>query len=119
MKRRGMKLKPATICWIITGLSLFCLASLGFLWQKRQIHLLGREIRKLEIEYEAVRKRNEALRRTYAAMCSPGELDARARKMNLGLVVPQPEQIVRMVEPVPQTDQPKVMAASPGSEARN
>jgi hypothetical protein len=113
MKRGAAgKLRTVTIIKIVLGCAFLCLIGLGFLWQKRQIHVLGREIKRLETDYEAIRKHNETLKRTYAAMCSPGELDARARRMNLGLVVPQPEQIVRMAEPRFELGAPKVMAAT-------
>lgn len=100
--------------------AVLCLAGLGYVWEKRQIHVLGREIKKHETDLDKLRRENEARRRNYAAMCSPAELDARARKMNLGLSVPQPEQIVRMTEPVPQpAPGGKVFAAGKPAETNN
>lgn len=118
-KKPGGRLKPKTVGWIMVTFAVLCLAGLGFLWEKRQIHVLGREIKKLETDLDKLRRENEARRRTYASMCSPGELDARARKMNLGLSVPQPEQIVRMTEPVHGPAVPKVFAAGSPNETNN
>ena len=118
-KRKGMRLKPRMVGWIMVGCAVLCLAGLGYVWEKRQIHVLGREIKKLETDLEQLKKDNEARRRTYAAMCSPAELDARARKMNLCLSVPHPDQIVKMLEPVMQPQGSKVFAASDPNETNN
>jgi hypothetical protein len=99
-KRRGLGLRPRTVAIILTVLTFGSLAGLGFLWQKKQIHSLGRDIRLRETRLEELKRANANLLRAYAAMCSPVELDARVKRMNLGLAAPLPDQIIRMPEPV-------------------
>ena len=43
-----------------------------------------------------------------AALCSPAKLDQKLRELNLGLVMPQPSQVVRLPEPL-------LPPASPGN----
>lgn len=87
--------------WIGCGFVCLTLAGLGYLWQKKQIHILGREMRLMEVQLEEYRRANANMQRAYSAMCSPAELDARVRRMNLGLSAPLPDQIVRLPEPLP------------------
>lgn len=53
-------------------------------------------MKKLELRLEELKRDNDILQRTYAAMCAPARLDARARELNLGLSAPLPSQIVRL-----------------------
>lgn len=97
--RRNNAVKPRVVAWIVVLAAGICLILLGYLREKNRVHEFGREIKKLENDLEAARKHHDGLRRRYAGMCSPAELDQRVRQMNLGLGAPQPEQIIRMYEP--------------------
>ncbi|MGV3771704.1 MAG: hypothetical protein ACO1QB_02300 [Verrucomicrobiales bacterium] len=87
---------------LIAGLLSFaCFAGLGYLWQVKQLHALGRQIKTSELKLEEVQNRKEGLQRGYAAMCSPRELEERIRFMKLGLVAPNPDTIVRLSDTPP------------------
>lgn len=89
--------------WIIRAV-LVCLfiggSCAGYLWQKRQVHQLGQQIRVLERELESLEKGTEGLRQRYAVLASPRELDRQVEQFGLDLRSPAPEQILRLREPV-------------------
>jgi hypothetical protein len=97
------------------GAAVFCLflagAGVGYVWQREQISKLGSQIKTNEIRLEELRRNTEALSRVLASLSSPQELDARVKRMNLGLAAPQPEQILRVVERAPESPRPKVLFA--------
>jgi hypothetical protein len=111
-RRIGLDLQPRTMTRIVIWLVFVSLAGLGYVWQKKEIHALGRDIRLREARLEELKRSNANLQRAFAAMCSPVELEARMRRMNLGLAAPLPDQIVRMPEPPPlrNTQQARVVA---------
>lgn len=84
---------------------LICLATcslgLGYVWQKQHINVLGEQIKENEIKLEELRRENKRRGDTLAFLMSPQELDARQRQLNLDLQVPQPWQIVLLVEMPP------------------
>lgn len=88
-----------------------CVAGLGYVWQIKQIHSLGREIKAAELRLEDLRRRKDGLLRGYAAMCSPRELEERIKFMKLGLEAPSPDSIVRLSDP-PIAPQPQDQAAT-------
>jgi cell division protein FtsB len=86
-------LKAFLLCLLIGG------TGVGYVWQKNQIYELGQQKLKRERRLAELRDQNEKLRKQLAMLCSPANLEARARELNLGLVAPQPSQIRRLVEP--------------------
>jgi hypothetical protein len=100
-RRKTSALKPKNVITSIVVCSAVCLAGIGYIWAKTQVWAVSREIKTLEIQLEDLRRQNERLQRKYAAMCTAGNLEARVKELNLGLVSPQPDQIVRLVEPTP------------------
>ena len=113
-RRRSAPLKPKTIVLSIFVCGAVCLAGIGYIWAKRQVWGVSREIKRLEVRRDELKRINDALQRTYAAMCTPRELDARVKRLNLGLATPQPDQIVRIPEPVPisrQNQETRIYAA--------
>lgn len=88
--RFGPALKAFLLCLIFGG------SGIGYVWQKQQINELGRELRRKEQQFDQLRRQNESYSRVLAQMESPSELDARVRQLNLGLVPPHPDQIVRL-----------------------
>jgi hypothetical protein len=116
-RKRSAPLKAKTIVLSIFICAAVCLAGIGYIWAKTQVWGLSREIKRLETRRDELKRANDALDRTYAAMCTPRELDARAKRLNLGLSAPLPDQIVRIAEPFPlarQTDKERIYAARPG-----
>lgn len=100
----GPALKAALICFFI----LIC--CVGYVWQKKQIAELSHQIRNQENRLADLHDKNDKLRKQMAVLLSPPALDARAKELNLGLVPPQPTQIWRLQEPVPE------LPAGPRSE---
>lgn len=109
MKKRNLNRMNGRLLtlWIL-GIALLAVAALGYIWQQREIHALGREMKKLEVELEDLRLHNERLSRRHAEMLTRGALERRVKELNLGLVEPSPSQMIRMTEPL---DQAKEWAA--------
>ena len=91
--RFGPALKAFLLCLLIGG------SGVGYVWQKNQIYDLGQQIRKREIRLDELEGQNEKLKKQLAAMRSPAFLEMRIRELNLGLVAPQPSQVLRLAEP--------------------
>ena len=98
-RKRATPLKPQTIVKVIALCVFVCLSGIGYVWAKTEVYGLNKEIKALEVRLEKLRNENAALERAHAALCTPAALDARVRDMELGLTTPQPDQLVRMVEP--------------------
>src|SRR5215471_334129 len=91
--RFGPALKAFLLCLLIGG------SGVGYVWQKEQISKLGSQLKLRESKLLMLEKLNETLRRQLANMRSPQYLEARIKEANLGLVPPQPGQILRLNEP--------------------
>ena len=87
-------LKALLLCLLLGG------SGVGYVWQQKQLYELGRQMEKRELRLAEMREQNEKLRRHLAMLRSPAALEARARELNLGLVLPQPAQVRRLVEPL-------------------
>jgi hypothetical protein len=73
-------------------------AGLAYVWQKNQIYLLAQEKKRGETRLEELRRLNKARSDHFAYLRLPWVLESRVKELNLGLVIPQPEQILRIVE---------------------
>jgi hypothetical protein len=100
MARKEKKAGRPTTSIVFVGLACFFVvaAGAGFLWNKAQIHTLGEQIRGYETRLEGAKRHRMTLERTYAAMCSPVDLEQRVKRMRLEIGPPQPDQIVRLPE---------------------
>ena len=98
--RFGPALKAFVLCLLLGG------SGVGYVWQKNQIYDLGQQMKKRETTLRGLQDQNEKLRKQLAAMRSPKFLESRVKELNLGLVQPQPGQILRL--PEPSADLPKV-----------
>ena len=110
-------LKAALLCLLLGG------SAVGYVWQKNQIHDLGRQIREGEIKLEKLREANGKLGRQLMTLRSPQMLERRSKELGLGLVQPAPSQIMRIVETPVETAAPTLpspslplYAARPASE---
>jgi len=88
--RFGPALKAFFLCLLIAG------SAVGYVWQKSQVYLLGKQIRETESRLTQLERNNQMLGDQLADLRSPVKLDQRAR--NLGLVPAQPAQVVRLSE---------------------
>ncbi len=91
--RFGPALKACLICLVIV------LCCVGYVWQKKQILELSRQIGKAETRVRDLRAQNERLRQQMATLLTTTALEARVKELNLGLRPPEPAQIVRLTEP--------------------
>jgi transposase len=91
--RFGPTLKALVLCLLIGG------SGVGYVWQKDQIHQLGRQIKKREVRLSELAQQNEKLRKQLGTMRSPRFLEMRIKELNLGLVRPEPAQVWRLPEP--------------------
>jgi hypothetical protein len=85
-------LLAVALCALFTGLGV------GYVWYKNQIDLLGRQIKAREQRLSELQRQNKTRRDQLATLCSPVALDARVKKLNLGLGPPALWQIVRLVD---------------------
>ena len=93
--RFGPALKAFALIAVIGG------ASVGYVWQKGQIEMLGRQIKEREVRLAELRDQNKKLRDNLAMMKSPAMLEQRMSKLNLGMVMPQAKDVWRVAEPLP------------------
>jgi len=91
--RFGPALKAFLLCLLIGG------SGVVYVWQKKQIYDLGQQIRKREIQLNALHDQNEKLKTLFATMRSQTYLETRIKQLNLGLVPPHPSQVWRLPEP--------------------
>jgi hypothetical protein len=86
-------LKAFLLCLLIGG------SGVGYVWQKSQIHELGKQMLKREQHLAELAAQNESLKEQLNKMRLPGVLERRIVEMKLGLVRPQPAQFWRLPEP--------------------
>jgi hypothetical protein len=77
-------------------------ACLGYVWQKKQIDELGRQMRLREARVRDLRDQNEKMKKQLALLESVPNLEQRVSEMKLGLVMPQPSLVWRLAEPAPE-----------------
>lgn len=80
------------LCLFIGG------SGVGYVWYKNQVAILGRQKLEREIRLAQLQRQNKASRARLDDLCSPIALEARIKRLNLGLVAPPVSQIVRLVE---------------------
>jgi len=91
--RFGPAVKAFIFCVIIGS------AAVGYVWQKSQIDELGCQIQKREGRLVELDNQNKKLRDHLASLRSPAQLNERVQKLNLGLGMPQPNQVCLLPEP--------------------
>lgn len=95
-RAKSTALKPQTVVISIIICAAVCLAGVGYVWAKMEVLGLSRDMKKLELRLEDLKRDNDVLQRSYAGMCAHERLVARVRELNLGLAAPLPSQIIRM-----------------------
>jgi hypothetical protein len=78
--------------------ALFASLGVGYVWYRNQIDVLGRQIRDDEKRLADLQRQNRTRRDQLATLCSPVALEARVKKLNLGLEPPALSQIIRLVD---------------------
>ena len=103
--RFGPALKAFLLCALIGG------SGVGYVWQKSQIDLLGKQIVEREKRLVALKDQNKKLGDQMALLSSPRMLEARLQELQLGLGLPGPAQVIRLAEPplrVPSNEPPSL-----------
>ena len=90
-------LKAVLFCALIGGFAV------GYVMQKNKIFDLGQQIGARQTRLEKLRKDNQDLASNLATLQRPMFLAQRVEKLKLGLVQPQPHQILWVNEPVTPT----------------
>ena len=85
-------LKAVVLCALIGG------SCVGFVLQKNKIFELGQQIGERQRKLERIKLANKELSDRLAAMQMPQRLAERVKELKLGLVPPQPTQVVWIVE---------------------
>lgn len=98
--RFGPALKALLLCLLIGG------SGIGYVWQKGQLTDLGRQIKEREIRLGELRQMNERLKNGREMLLLPRMLKLRIEELNLGLVPPEPTQVWRLTEPLPEFEEP-------------
>jgi hypothetical protein len=78
----------------------FVTSGVGYVWYKSQIQKLGDDIRILEVRLADLKRINQNTQDKLFEARSPSSLDARAKKMNLGLGSASVTQVVHLPEPM-------------------
>jgi hypothetical protein len=86
--------KAVLLCSLIGG------SCVGYVLQKNRIYELGQQIGARQQKLEKIQKENQLLADRLASMQLPQRLAERVRELKLGLVPPQPNQMVWITEPV-------------------
>jgi cell division protein FtsB len=107
----GPVIKVVLMCF------LFCGSAVGYVWQKNEIIILGRQISDREKKLAQLQDDNDRLDSQLAILHSPVMIDERARQLNLGLTPAQPTQIVRLYDlPPEKTMTSRQLAGRPAVE---
>ena len=90
--RFGPALKALLLCLFIGG------SGVGYVWQQNQLLELGRQKLDKEKRLTLLCAQNSQLARHLAELQSPKSLETRVKELNLGLIMAQPTQIVRLAD---------------------
>ncbi len=93
--RFGAFLTAAVLC------SLFVGAGLGYVWHRNRNEQLRSQIEQKRSRLESLRMQNQAMERQVEELRSHRVLERRVQELGLGLVMPVPEQILRLTERAP------------------
>ena len=91
--RYGPPIRAGLLCLVIV------VCCVGYVWQKKQIGELSKEITRREDILKQYHQQNDKLKQQLAKLLTPSVLEERVRGMKLGLGPPNPAQILRLEEP--------------------
>jgi hypothetical protein len=97
-RKNESNLRLAPILLTVFLCALFASLGVGYVWYRNQIDVLGRQIRDDEKRLAELQRQNRMRRDQLATLCSPVALEARVKKLNLGLEPPALSQIIRLVD---------------------
>ena len=92
----GSWVKALSFCVVLGGLAM------GYVWQKSQIHQIGILLNKKEVRLDLLKGENERWSQMRAEMRSTQKLYERVNKLGLGLMMPTPEQVLKLSDLTPE-----------------
>jgi len=95
------------------ALACLCMLVLSYAWQHFKAVEYGYKIAELKSQRDGMVEVNRALRLEEASLREPGRIDTIAKKM--GLVSPQPGQVLRLDAILPESSAPVMASAAPVS----
>lgn len=107
--RLGPAFKIFVLCMFFGG------SGVGYVWQKNQIHQLGKQLKVAELALDRWRAENHRLALQWNSLRSPQLLEVRIKELNLDLAQPAAQQILRLAEP--EARQPGRAAAAAVAQA--
>ena len=103
-RRREMKTFGAV-------LTLLCLLVLSYAWQHFKAVEYGYKISELKVQRDNLTEMNRALRLEEASLRDPERIDKLAK--NMGMISPQPGQVIRMDTSLPESGAPVMASVAP------
>ena len=92
---------------------LFGGSAVGYVWQKNQIHAMGRQLKTMEVRRDRLHAENRLMNQQLLMLRSPVYLERRVKELNLGLSMPVQSQMLRLVETPPETPPASSMSRAP------
>lgn len=96
--KRNETFRPGLVVTALAVCALFVALSMGYLWYKDQIDILGHQIKDRENRLAELERANKMRRDQLATLCSPVALDQLVKQLNLGLKAPDKSQVIWMVD---------------------
>lgn len=93
------------------ALSCLCLLVLSYAWQHFKAIEYGYKISELKVQRDNLTEMNRALRLEEASLRDPERIDKLAK--NMGMIPPQPGQVIRMDTALPNDSGPVLASAAP------
>jgi hypothetical protein len=97
-RRNDSALRVAPVLLAVGLCALFAGLGVGYVWYKDQVDILGRQIKEREQTLAKLQSDNKMRREQLATLCSPKNLDAWVKKLNLGLGPTALSQVIRLVD---------------------
>ena len=91
--RFGPAFKVFLLCLFIGG------SGIGYVWQKSQIYELNQQVKRREVQLEALQRGNKRLRDQLDTLSSPSQIETRVKNLKLGLGIPSPGLVLSLPEP--------------------
>lgn len=93
---KGFRVGPLLLALGVCAFA--CGAGMGYVWHRNRNEQLNQQIRQAAAQLEQLRSTNLILDQQLDGLRSPRAIEAAVRRLNLGLLTPQPEQILRIPE---------------------
>lgn len=91
--RLGVVLKVFLFCTLVVS------ACAGYVWQKKQIFELTRSLAEKERKLQRQKEYNKTMLEHLNTLSTPSNVENQIRRLGLNLVIPAPQQVVRVTDP--------------------